>query len=93
MRRQIGQERTPQGYVEALVDCLREWRRVLRPTGSVFLNVGDTFHNRTLVGIPGRLEAAAIDDGWTVRGQRCAFRTVSSGGTESMKINPARFSN
>lgn len=64
---QIGQESTPTGYVDAMIECLREWRRILRPTGSVFLNVGDTYFKRSLVGIPGRLEAAAVDDGWLVR--------------------------
>ncbi len=64
---QIGQEETPAGYVEAMMDCLAEWRRVLRPSGSVFLNVGDSFHKRSLVGIPGRLEAAAVDAGWIIR--------------------------
>ena len=64
---QIGQEPTYQGYVDAMVDCLREWRRVLRGTGSVFLNIGDTFHNRRLAGIPARVEMAAADDGWIVR--------------------------
>jgi DNA methylase len=64
---QIGLEATPQGYVSSMMDCLREWRRVLRPTGSIFLNVGDTYHKRSLVGIPGRLEAAAVDEGFIVR--------------------------
>jgi DNA modification methylase len=64
---QIGQEATYQEYVDAMLDCLREWRRVLRPTGSVFLNIGDTFHNRSLAGIPSRVEAAAVDGGWIVR--------------------------
>lgn len=64
---QIGQEPTPAGYVSAMMDCLQEWKRVLRPSGSVFINVGDSFHKRSLVGIPGRLEAAAFDAGWTIR--------------------------
>jgi DNA modification methylase len=64
---QIGQEASPVEYVEAMLGCLREWRRVLRPTGSVFLNIGDTFYKRSLAGIPGRLEAAAIDEGWLIR--------------------------
>lgn len=64
---QIGLEPTAGQYVEAIVECLREWRRVLRPTGSVFLNVGDSYHQRSLVGIPGRIEAAAMDDGWLIR--------------------------
>lgn len=67
VRDQIGQESTPQDYVDSIMECLTEWGRLLRPTGSVFLNVGDSFHKRSLVGIPGRLEAAAIDDGWIVR--------------------------
>jgi DNA modification methylase len=64
---QIGQEPTPEAYVRSMMDCLREWGRVLRPTGSVFLNVGDTYFKRSLVGIPGRLEAAAVDSGWLIR--------------------------
>jgi DNA modification methylase len=64
---QIGQEPTAAGYVKSIIDCLKEWRRVLRPTGSVFLNVGDTFDKRSLAGIPGRIEAAALDDDWIIR--------------------------
>jgi DNA modification methylase len=64
---QIGLEKTPSEYAAAIVECLREWRRVLRPTGSIFLNIGDTFHNRTLAGVPARVEAAAADDGWIIR--------------------------
>jgi hypothetical protein len=64
---QIGQEQTAQEYVAALLSALTEWRRVLRPTGSVFLNIGDTYWKRSLAGVPGRLEAAARDDGWIVR--------------------------
>lgn len=64
---QIGLESTPQGYVAAMMDCLDEWKRVLRHGGSVFINVGDTYFKRSLVGIPGRLEAAAVDRGWTIR--------------------------
>ena len=64
---QIGLEATPDGFVSSIMDCLTEWRRVMRPTGSVFLNVGDTYFKRSLVGIPGRIEAAAVDAGWFIR--------------------------
>jgi DNA modification methylase len=64
---QIGQENTPQAYAAAIMDCLHEWRRVLRTTGSIFLNIGDTYHKRSLVGIPGRIEADAVDQGWIIR--------------------------
>lgn len=64
---QIGQEATPDAFVSSMMDCLLEWKRVLRPTGSIFLNVGDTYFKRSLVGIPGRIEAAAVDSGWAIR--------------------------
>lgn len=72
---QIGQEETPAEYVRALMDCLTEWRRVLRPTGSVFLNVGDTFYRRSLAGVPGRIEAAACDEGWLIRNRIVWMKT------------------
>ncbi|MDQ1592309.1 MAG: hypothetical protein QOG71_2936 [Pyrinomonadaceae bacterium] len=64
---QIGRERTPDQYVNVIISAMREWRRVLKSTGSIFLNVGDTFSNRSLVDIPGRLVVAARDDGWIIR--------------------------
>ena len=64
---QIGQESTPHEFVMNMVDCMSEWRRVLTKSASVFINIGDSYWNKTLAGVPGRLEAAAIDDGWIVR--------------------------
>lgn len=65
---QIGQESTPEAYVNAILECLEEWKRVLRPHGSVFLNVGDTYHKKSLLGIPGRIEWDAVNKGgWLVR--------------------------
>lgn len=64
---QIGQESSVGQYVDAISDCLVEWKRVLRPTGSIFLNIGDSYYNRSLAGIPARVEARAADDGWIVR--------------------------
>lgn len=64
---QLGQEATLAGYTAALMDCLAEWGRVLTPTGSVFLNVGDGYVRRTLAGIPARIETAARDAGWLLR--------------------------
>jgi hypothetical protein len=64
---QIGQELTPQEYVHNLILSLREWRRILSRWGSIFLNIGDTYWNRSLAGIPGRVESAACDDGWILR--------------------------
>lgn len=67
LKNQIGQEPTPEDYVETLIECLRDWGRVLRPTGSIFLNIGDTYENGCLAGVPALLQSAARADGWTVR--------------------------
>ncbi len=65
--KQIGQEDTPGEYVSELIKALQEWRRVLRNTGSVFLNIGDSYWKKRLAGVPARLEVAASEDGWIVR--------------------------
>ena len=55
---QIGDEATPAEYVEALVGCTREWLRVLKPSGSLFVNLGDKYAER---GGPGQRGPAEGD--------------------------------
>ena len=40
---QIGAEETPGAFVDALIDATREMVRVLKPTGSIFVNLGDKY--------------------------------------------------
>jgi DNA modification methylase len=40
---QIGAEPTPAAYIDSLIDCTREWMRVLKPTGSCWVNLGDKY--------------------------------------------------
>lgn len=40
---QIGAEPTPSEYLDSLIECTREWMRVLKPTGSCFINLGDVY--------------------------------------------------
>ena len=42
---QIGLEDTVDKYVQALTDVMRQVRRILTPTGVLFLNIGDTFYS------------------------------------------------
>ncbi len=42
---QIGLEKTIEGYVTKVVDCMEEVRRVLRRDGVLFLNLGDTYYS------------------------------------------------
>jgi DNA modification methylase len=64
---QIGQEKTAKEYVAAIIQAMGDWRRILRPSGSVFLNIGDTYWQKSLQGIPSLVEASARDAGWIIR--------------------------
>jgi DNA methylase len=46
MQGQIGTEETPAEYLEALWACTREWVRVLKPEGSIFVNLDDAYSTR-----------------------------------------------
>lgn len=41
---QIGAEPTPAAYVDSLIECTREWMRVLKPSGSLWVNLGDKYN-------------------------------------------------
>lgn len=44
---QIGMEETPEEYIDKLVDVFREVRRVLRPDGTLWVNIGDSYATRS----------------------------------------------
>jgi len=64
---QIGQEKTSANFVREFKIVLREFKRVLKPTGSLFLNVGDTYDNRSLADVPHLLATAAKKIGFILR--------------------------
>jgi DNA modification methylase len=64
---QIGQESTPEKYVDQIIDAMTAWRRILRPAASIFINVGDTYWRKSLQGVPSLIEAVARNAGWKVR--------------------------
>ena len=63
----LGEERTPEEFVEHLVGELAELPRVLKPTGSFWLNIGDTYRDKNLVGIPWRVAFRLQEEGWLLR--------------------------
>ena len=64
----MGLEGTHQEYVDNLLEVFIEVRRVLKSTGSFWLNLGDTYDAKTLKGIPWRVAIALTDrQGWTLR--------------------------
>jgi DNA modification methylase len=66
-KEQHGQEQSPKRYIERLVDVLREARRVLKESGSLWLVLGDKYSQGELLGMPWRVALALKDDGWLLR--------------------------
>jgi site-specific DNA-methyltransferase (adenine-specific) len=64
----IGLERDYREYVHSLAEVFGELKRVLKPSGSFWLNIGDTYQNKGLVGIPWRVAFELTDhQGWILR--------------------------
>jgi site-specific DNA-methyltransferase (adenine-specific) len=80
----IGEEPTYEEYVTNLLHITKEIHRVLKPTGSFWLNVGDTYRNKNLLGIPWRISLRLIDDQkWTLRNS--VIWNKHKGGLDSSK--------
>jgi hypothetical protein len=77
---QIGDEPTPAEYIDRLIEATREWVRVLKPSGSLWVNLGDKqngsgagpqgtnvgrVQRKSLLGLPWRYALRCID---TTRG-------------------------
>ncbi len=66
---EFGREDDPKLYVEKLVELFGELKRVLRDDGTLWLNLGDTYRNEQLLGIPWRVALALQDEGWFLRSE------------------------
>lgn len=64
---QIGLEDTPAEYIDKLVAVFHEVSRVLRDDGTLWVNIGDTYQDKSLIGIPWMLAFALRADGWYLR--------------------------
>ncbi len=72
---QLGQEPTITEYVQNLREVLRGVRRVLKPTGSLWVNIADSYSRHpsqgaprgSLLLAPQQIALALSEDGWIVR--------------------------
>ncbi len=77
---QIGMESTPEEYIARLTEVFREVWRVLRPDGTLWINIGDSYAGgncryrmpaglkpKDLMGIPWLLAFALRPEGWYLR--------------------------
>jgi DNA modification methylase len=84
---QIGQENSPERYIDALVEVFAAVRRVLRADGSLWINLGDAFENKQLLLLPSRLAQALQGAGWVLRSE---IVWQKNGLSESVKDRPAK---
>ncbi len=64
---QVGHEATPEEYIERLVEVFAECHRVMKPSGSLWMVLGDKYHKGQLLGMPWRIALALVDFGWVLR--------------------------
>jgi site-specific DNA-methyltransferase (adenine-specific) len=71
-------------YVAKLLAVMAEVKRVIKPTGSLWLNLGDTYHNKSLQGAPWRVALQMTDtQGWVLRNS--VIWNKHKGGLDSVK--------
>ena len=64
----IGLEKTYSEYIDNLLLIVKELKRVLKTTGSFWLNIGDTYKDKQLLNIPYRVAIRMQDEqGWFLR--------------------------
>lgn len=64
---EIGNEKLFEQYVKKLTDIFEEGKRVLKKDGSLWLNLGDKYLNKALLGMPWRVAISLMDNGWIMR--------------------------
>jgi DNA modification methylase len=75
----LGLEREPRDFIAALLKILDAVKRTLKPRGSLWLNLGDTYANKSLAGIPWRVALELTDRyGWVLRNE-VIWNKVKSG--------------
>lgn len=64
----IGLEENYKEYIGRLAEIFLRLKRVLKSSGSFWLNIGDTYNNKKLLGIPWRIAFELTDrQGWILR--------------------------
>lgn len=82
----IGLESDFDSYMENLLNVFKEIKRVLTPDGSFWLNIGDTYNKKCLMGIPWRIALKMIDSqGWILRND-VVWSKLKGGGSSKDRL-------
>jgi DNA modification methylase len=66
---EFGRENDLTTYVDELVNLFDQLKRVLKTNGTFWLNLGDTYRNNRLLGMPWRVALKMQDMGWILRSE------------------------
>jgi len=64
---EIGREENLNKYIENLMGCFDAIKPKLKDSGTLWLNLGDTYRKKELLGVPWRVAFALKDHGWVLR--------------------------
>ncbi len=88
---EIGSEATPEAFVQTMVDVFREVRRVLRPDGVCWMNMGDSYATGTTAARnPTTTKGADVPASWSGRSQPERCGTPAGYKTKDLLMLPAR---
>ena len=89
--KQIGIESTPEEYVGSLIDVFSSAYLILKDSGTLWVNITDSYENRNLMGIPWRFALSMKAMGWTLRQEIIWHKpnALPAGGTALNKCTPS----
>ncbi|PSF31990.1 site-specific DNA-methyltransferase [Aphanothece hegewaldii CCALA 016] len=64
---QIGIEKTPNNYLNRLLEIFDQIKRILKEDGTLWLNIGDKYIDGSLAGLPWQLAIALKERNWILR--------------------------
>jgi len=67
--KQIGAEDTVELFIKNLCEVFDQCHRVIKDTGSLWVNIADTYDKKRLLQVPSRFEIAMTDRGWHLRNE------------------------
>jgi hypothetical protein len=59
---QMGSEATPREFVDNLITATADWAKVVKRTGSIWVNLGDKMVDKLLLGLPWRYANRVVDE-------------------------------
>ena len=68
-QREIGQEKNPNDYINVLINLFNKIYLITNETGSCYVNIGDKYHNGSLLCLPDKFKLEMIKNGWLCKNE------------------------